>query len=275
LWNVRTGTLSRTIALDADLVGYYVTFSPDGRTVAVTAGPSADAVTSLAVTPPYVYVVRQWDVATGKVLVTTSYNIKDASTDPFPGGPSVFSPDSTLLATPLSVGSIELRQARTGVKVGGLVGRQGFVTALAFNQDGTMLASGGSNRTLLLWDVATRRPVGTPLVGHNGAITGVAFLPDGRTLASVSDFDTTLRLWDIPVHAPLAVVQGTAGSFNGIAVQPGTGLIATAANNDAVVVWNADPAGVLGTVCQALRGPQSMADAWKAIGGDPSRAPRC
>jgi WD40 repeat protein len=94
-------------------------------------------------------------------------------------------------------------------------------------------------------------------------------------LASTSDYDSTVRLWDVSHDTALAVIQGAAGTFNGMAVQPGGGLIAGAATNDAVDVWSTDTNSVVSTLCTALNGTQSIVAAWTAMGRDPAQAPHC
>ncbi|WP_437893316.1 WD40 repeat domain-containing protein [Sorangium sp. So ce124] len=57
------------------------------------------------------------------------------------------------------------------------------VNCLAFSPDGRQLVSGGEDRVLLVWDVATGQVVQW-LEGHGGWVCGCAFLPDGRGVVS-------------------------------------------------------------------------------------------
>jgi WD40 repeat protein len=67
------------------------------------------------------------------------------------------------------------------------------VWSVAFTPDGKTLASGSSDSTIKLWNVAAGQAALT-LRGHHGSVTGVAFSPDGQLLAS-SDGQGSIRLW--------------------------------------------------------------------------------
>src|SRR5947207_12366712 len=74
-----------------------------------------------------------------------------------------------------------------------LEGHTGWVNAVAFSQDGSLLASASDDETVRLWNPATGQEV-QMLRGHTGWINAVTFSQDGSLLASASD-DRTVRLW--------------------------------------------------------------------------------
>jgi WD40 repeat protein len=76
-----------------------------------------------------------------------------------------------------------------------LHGHTDRVWSIAFSPDGTILASGSTDRTICLWEVSTSRCLSI-LHGHTNRIRSFVFSPAGKTLASGSD-DGTIKLWDI------------------------------------------------------------------------------
>jgi WD40 repeat protein len=71
----------------------------------------------------------------------------------------------------------------------------GFVNRYAVSRDGTLLAGGMGDRSVIVWDLRTGRQVAL-LRGHADLVMDVAFSPDGKQLASAS-YDRTIRIWDL------------------------------------------------------------------------------
>jgi serine/threonine protein kinase/WD40 repeat protein len=139
-------------------------------------------------------------VVGGGWLIRTQWFASRQGTD---GGNEEVRPNSNPIPTPTQ--PIVLKPSHTLRK------HTGALRSLAFSPDGKVLASGGADRCIFLWDTTTWEARG-PLQGHTGEVASLAFSPDGSTLASVTnDNDTCLiRLWDVAEASP-AETLGDAG----------------------------------------------------------------
>ena len=117
-----------------------------------------------------------------------------------------YSPDGRLLAMAV-LADIWLYDTGNGQEVARLAGHTGAITRLSFSPDGQTLASGSSDRTVRLWDVATR----TLRQTLSGAEPPMSFSPDSKTLAA-EDYRIlggAVSLWDVATGEPLQkIFQG-------------------------------------------------------------------
>jgi WD40 repeat protein len=114
-----------------------------------------------------------------------------------------------------------------------------FVTCVAFGsaKEGSLLAAGGSDGTVLLWDIASRPPRGDPLNTRAKYVTGVAFSPDGKVLAS-GDIHGTISLWDVDSRQLLGESRMGREAVNGVAFSPDAKTLASASRDGNVALWD-------------------------------------
>ncbi len=122
-----------------------------------------------------------------------------------------------------------------------LGGHEKPVITIAFSPDGRLLASGGWEDTILLWDVSSGTKL-KRLAGHERGVRSVAFSPDGQLLASGSG-DMTIRLWEVSSGEELRRLGGHERSAFSVAFSPDGRLLASGSIDKTIRPWKVPSLG--------------------------------
>jgi WD40 repeat protein len=190
-------------------------FSPDSRRLASNDGGK----------------VSVWNVATGIVEHTIGCSsVQSIVFSPYDGKNVAISSGSSVQVWDISAGQPEAPQFQ-------FQGHPKRVNTIAFSPDGSRLASGSDDYTLLLWNVGTAQAPPTP-AGHSGSINTIVFSSDGSKLATGSG-DKTVRVWDVRTGLVELVLREHRGPVQTV-VFSNDGRRLASASYDEVNLWNVE-----------------------------------
>lgn len=164
------------------------------------------------------------------VIVTTTGTVVEAPSGA-PGSEfsSVVSRDRALRARGAPDGRVIVTRTDGDSVVAILAGHRGAVAAVAFlRPDGSLLASGGADGTIRVWDVRGRRQLTrVPAADAGPPVRGLVAADDGRALVVVRA-DATVHVFVPPPGPSIPFASWTAsGSPTGIGISPDAAWVVT------------------------------------------------
>ncbi len=150
------------------------------------------------------------------------------------------SPDGRCFATGSNpgnrvAGEVRLWDASTGRLLLPAMPHTNWVSALAFQPDGKLLAAGDFNGLVRFWDTSADREIGRPLA-QGDIVMSLAYSPDGKMLAVGLANDHTgkpgIRLWDTRTRQPIGALLPSTDDVKRIEFRPdGRALLAGIVNS--------------------------------------------
>jgi len=156
---------------------------------------------------------------------------------------------------------IKLLDINSGHVTRVLRGHVAEVRALAFSTDGTTLASGSRDGSIILWNIASGTIIKT-IKGNGGMVRGVTFSPDGKVLASGS---SVVTVWNLSTGVEVCTLPVEVFFWEALAISPNGNAIATGTGElgEYLQLWNVAicqrcpelPSSIKGTIYSIIFSP--------------------
>jgi WD40 repeat protein len=199
--------------------------------------------------------VRLWEAETGRPVATLQGHTGAVRS-------VALSADGQLLASGTLDGKVRLgpltgvaeREGLHGMQAEASIGRPvvtlqthaSMVYGVALSADGELVASGGGEGKVRVWETSTGRPLAT-IRGHSGMAWGVALSTDGRVVASGGE-DRMVRLREAHTGQPLAALRGHTGAVYSVALSADGALLASGGFDATARLWETGTGRLLATL---------------------------
>jgi WD40 repeat protein len=261
LWDASVPQDRRPLPVTGRGAPICVSFSPDGRTLALASVESAVAE------------IRPWSVADAKETAKLCWHRESLVSS------LTFSPDGGLLAAASHSGSVifldpkmcptartirRLTDSLTGcafspsrnqlvisgaharslklvdIGTGEILQQLPGQRCASFSPDGRLIAMESSSMLFAveLWDLNARRSAAV-MTGHKGHIHSAVFSNDGQWLATGSE-DGTAKLWDVEDATERTTLRAHVGRIYQLAFAPDQKRLATAGADGTVKFWDVE-----------------------------------
>jgi WD40 repeat protein len=238
LWHRQTGECLKTLRGHTNRV-WSVGFSPNGCLL----GSSSDD-----------HTLKLWDVGTGECLKTLAGHTNKVRS-------LSFSPSGKTLVSASEDRTLKLWDVATGDCLRTLHGHTAHIRSVAFapnpysskpdgmpeaDEWGGLIASGGADQTVRLWDGHTGQCLKT-LQGYASFMLDVAFSPCDRILAG-SSADHTLKLWDLQTQQCITILKGHRQWVSSVIFSRDGKTLASTSFDQTVKLWDVSTGACLQTL---------------------------
>ncbi len=214
LWDTESGLPIRTFdaAHTGDILGCAI--SPDG-TWALSGGHD--------------HILRQWEVATGKVQRTFEGHSNSIWR-------CAISPDGTWFVSAAADQSLRVWEFATGEVRHIFTAHNDQVNGCAISPDGRYIASAGADGIARLWHAEDGTDHAT-LNGHgDSSVLVCTFSPDGRLLVTGA-YDKKIKVWEVETGNLLATLEGHTHNVQALAFTPNGEWLLSGARNGGLRLW--------------------------------------
>lgn len=196
-----------------------LTFSPDGRYLAVASGE----------------IVYLWDVIDGELLhVLNAVHRGDVHA-------LAFTPDSTRLLSGCENGTLSVWNVTSGENIATFTRVSNGVDAIAVHPMGGIAVTAGRSGTMTVWNLRSLEADGA-LGGSYLPVTALAFAPDGTLFSGHRD--GTLRAWDVDARQMRYDERQHVAAIRALSVAS-DGHTLLSGGDDGLVWWDVDGRYVL------------------------------